>query len=68
MRKERGYILILQAVGHNMCESWKIPIFTVKNQGKLLSGTPSCYLIWGRVFDCAGKGFGFSGDIFTPAR
>ena len=39
-----------------------------KNEEKLLKGTLFCNLIWGRVVDCAGKGFGFLGDIFTPAQ
>ena len=50
----------------------------VKNEEKLsgrlqnkycnVKGTLLCNLIWGRVFDCAGKGFGISGDIFTPGN
>ena len=37
-----------------------------ENQYLLLMGTIYLLLIWGRVFDRAGKGFVFSGDIFTP--
>ena len=54
--------------GHNKSESWKSAIFTVKIKKNYQSRTLPGYLIWGRVFDRAGKGFGFQGDIFTPAQ